>query len=409
MKVRSSYSQFRLSLIFVAILMIGGLLLQLTIGNLNFGLLKSPVNISLGVIIILLIILFSFFRDKALFRCLSGVPFSITIIGTILILSLIMGLIPQTTKTSPANNDIYSILGLRTVTSSWTFLLAYLALLLSLGLVISRRLSHFKISDYAFYLNHFGLWLLLFSASLGTADMQRGMMTIYEGEKALVDDDKTMMLPFQIYLNDFAMETYPPTLILIDVMTGNALPENKPAFFYVDEKNTVGELDNIKIQLLEYIPQAIITSDNNFKSVNMPGASEAVHIHITDKLTGKEIEGWVYRGNSRQPFRALSVDSLRWIMFSQPEPSKFISEIRIENKTGESADYKLMVNKPIKIGGWKIYQYGYDTKAGKNSRYSILGIIYDPWINIVYFGILLLISGSVCMFRKKIRKTNDVE
>jgi len=320
-----------------------------------------------------------------------------------------MGLIPQTSTTISTNNDLYTILGMRTVTSSWTFLFAYLALLLSLGLVISRRLSHFKISDYAFYLNHFGLWFLLFSAGLGTADIQRDTMTIYEGEKASVVDDQTLMLPFQIYLNDFIMETYPPNLHLIDVRTGNALPENKPAFFQVNEKNPVGELDNIKIQLLEFIPQAIITSDNNFKAVNMPGASEAVHIHISDKQTGKEDDGWIYRGNSMQSFRALPVDSQRWIMLAQPEPSKFVSEIRIENKTGESADYKLMVNKPLKIGGWNIYQYGYDTKAGKNSKYSILGIIYDPWINMVYIGILLLISGSVCMFRKKIRKTNDLE
>ena len=409
MKVKSLNSQFKLSFVFVAILMTVGFFLQLTIGNLNFGLLKSPVNISLGAIIVLLIILISFFRDKDFFRWLSGVPFSITIIGTILILSLIMGLIPQAAESPHTNNDIYSILGLRTVTSSWAFLFAYLALLLSLGLVISRRLSHFKISDYAFYLNHFGLWLLLFSAGLGTADMKRGTMTIYEGEKASVVDDKTMMLPFQIYLNDFIMETYPPNLHLIDVRTGKALPENKPAFFQVNEKNTFGELDNIKIQLLEYIPQAIITSDNNFKSANMPGASEAVHIHITDKLTGEENEGWIYRGNSMQPFRALSVDSLRWIILAQPEPSKFVSEIRIESKIGESTDYKLMVNKPLKIGGWNIYQYSYDTKAGKNSKYSILGIIYDPWINMVYIAILLLISGSVCMFRKKTRKTNDVE
>ena len=408
MKVNSLLSQFRLSLVFVAILMAVGLFLQLTIGNLNFGLLRNPVNISLGTIIVLLIILLSFFRDKAFFGWLSGVPFSITIIGTTLILSLIMGLIPQTSESPHANNDIYTILGLRTVTSSWTFVLAYLALLLTLGLVISRRLSHFKIRDFAFYLNHFGLWLLLFSTGFGAADLQRGTMTIYEGEKASVNDENTMMLPFQIYLNDFIIETYPPTLQLIDVRTGNALPEDKPAFFQVDEKNTVGELDNITIRLLEYIPQAIITSDNNFKSANMPGASEAVHIHITNKLTGKENEGWIYRGNSMQPFRALSVDSLKWIMLTQPEPSKFISEIRIENKTGESVDYRLMVNKPLKIEGWKIYQYGYDIKAGKNSKYSILGIIYDPWINMVYIGIILLIVGSICMFRKK-RKTNDVE
>ena len=64
------------------------------------------------------------------------------------------------------------------------------------------------------------------------------------------------------------------------------------------------------------------------------------------------------------------------------------------------------VNKPVEVDGWKIYQYGYDTQMGAMSQISILELVSDPWLPLVYTGIYMMLAGAVCMFlfggRKKV-------
>ncbi len=56
------------------------------------------------------------------------------------------------------------------------------------------------------------------------------------------------------------------------------------------------------------------------------------------------------------------------------------------------------MNKPVEVEGWKIYQYGYDTQMGAMSQYSILELVSDPWLPLVYTGIYMMLAGAVCLF-----------
>ena len=56
------------------------------------------------------------------------------------------------------------------------------------------------------------------------------------------------------------------------------------------------------------------------------------------------------------------------------------------------------MNKPYEVDGWKIYQYGYDTHMGTKSQISILELVSDPWLPLVYAGIYMMLTGAVCMF-----------
>ena len=58
------------------------------------------------------------------------------------------------------------------------------------------------------------------------------------------------------------------------------------------------------------------------------------------------------------------------------------------------------MNKPVEVDGWKIYQYGYDTRMGAKSQISILELVSDPWLPLVYTGIYMMLAGAVCMFLK---------
>ena len=96
----------------------------------------------------------------------------------------------------------------------------------------------------------------------------------------------------------------------------------------------------------------------------------------------------------------LAIELKRFIMetYDDGSPKRFASEIQILTKTGKNIATTVDVNKPCEVDGWKIYQYGYDTQMGAQSRISILELVSDPWLPLVYTGIYMMLAGAVCMF-----------
>jgi len=406
--------RYKESIAFVSGIVIIGFILQIVTGKFDFFLLQAPVNLILGAVIILFLIIFSFNRKSTFHQWFSGVPFSVTIIGTLLILGIIMGLTPQMVRLDPHDSDIFTLLGFRQVTSSWPFVLVYFLTLLSLGSLIARRLVSFRKQDYAFYFNHIGLWVLLLAAGLGAADTKRYVMHIREGEvewRVYSENKDVLELPIAIQLNDFDMEEYPPKLTIINRKSGEPQPIEKPAYFQIDEKRPEGSLDKWDIKMEQYIHQAIRNSDSTYQAVPMPGSSPAALVSAVNKETGDVRQGWVCGGNMAQLYMTLLLDSQYCIVMTQPEPKKFLSDINVFMEDGSEAHTVLEVNKPLRIGSWTIYQYGYDNQAGKMSTYSSLELVYDPWLYPVYAGIILLAIGSVCLLwsgNKKRRTENDL-
>lgn len=79
-------------------------------------------------------------------------------------------------------------------------------------------------------------------------------------------------------------------------------------------------------------------------------------------------------------------------------PKRYASDIQVQTKTGQKVRTVVEVNKPARLGGWTIYQYDYDTEMGAKSRYSVLELVRDPWLPLVYVGILMMLVGAVCLF-----------
>ena len=96
----------------------------------------------------------------------------------------------------------------------------------------------------------------------------------------------------------------------------------------------------------------------------------------------------------------LAIELKKFIMetYDDGSPKRFASEIQILTKSGKNIQATVDVNKPIEVDGWKIYQYGYDTQMGAMSQTSILELVKDPWLPLVYTGIYMMLGGAVCMF-----------
>ena len=96
----------------------------------------------------------------------------------------------------------------------------------------------------------------------------------------------------------------------------------------------------------------------------------------------------------------LTIELKKFIMetYDDGSPRRYASEIVIRTKKGETLDKTVDVNKPAEVDGWKIYQYGYDTEMGAASTASILELVSDPWLPLVYGGIYMMLAGALCLF-----------
>ena len=96
----------------------------------------------------------------------------------------------------------------------------------------------------------------------------------------------------------------------------------------------------------------------------------------------------------------LAIELKKFIMetYDNGSPKRFASEIQILTKTKKNIETTVDVNKPYEVDGWKIYQYGYDTQMGAQSQISILVLVSDPWLPLVYTGIYMMLAGAMCMF-----------
>lgn len=103
-------------------------------------------------------------------------------------------------------------------------------------------------------------------------------------------------------------------------------------------------------------------------------------------------------GSFAFPHKALYLNDTVGLVLKSPEPKKFESNVTIFTKDGKQFSTIIEVNKPFAVNGWKLYQLGYNDKEGKWSSYSTIELVKDPWLPVVYSGIVLLLLGSLTMF-----------
>ena len=268
-------------------LIFAGLMLQLSVGSVDWDAFRWPVNgIVLAGFLVLIAIIFLLRERVYGFQFIGTYKAAIPALVYAVLLTIIMGLTRQTVDGMWLNNML----------SFWPFVLIYVYVAVILGQIILRRTLHFNSwhRDIPFLLNHLGLFLALTTATLGNADMQRLKMMTVKGEpewRALTSQQQIVEMPIAIELKEFIMETY-----------------------------------------------------------------------------------------------------------DDGSPRRFASDIQILTKTGKNIQTTVEVNKPVEVDGWKIYQYGYDTQMGAMSQYSILELVSDPWLPLVYTGIYMMLAGAVCMF-----------
>jgi len=377
-------------------LMVTGFFLEVFVTSDTPFAVAYPYNIIFLVgYVALLVVLYKWFSNTQIIKWLTKVPASISSISLVTLLVMFMGIIPQVASESNFINN----LGLNRITSNWAFLLILFQFLTCLGLISIKRILQFKWSNVGFILNHVGLFLALIAGMLGTGDLQRLSINTYEGKPSWIATDaqkNQVELPFAFYLKDFVIDEYPPKLALIDNKTGTIVHNNGKNLYLV-EKGETYYFQNFEVKVIDFLASAGRIGDRYYP-VNELGSPPAAKISVKNIETDSIKDAWISSGSFSQPYEALKISDKYSMVMTIPEVKKFSSDIDILTKEGERVSTVLEVNKPFKFKGYKIYQLSYDDKMGKWSDLSVLELVRDPWLPVIYIGIFMMIAGAIYMF-----------
>lgn len=212
-------------------------------------------------------------------------------------------------------------------------------------------------------------------------------LVFYEDNKPLEDEDERIFtLPFEIKLNDFRMEYYDsPRLIL----------RSSDGAVSVLESLEIGKMYNLgkdtSLRVLEiYKNFKVRKNDGMVEAYNEegPGSNPAIKTLITypDNTVMEQTTFANHPGHSEEtsPFSFLYQD--KWNI------RDYFSDVLVIDK-GNIVDSKsIQVNDPLHYGGYHFYQSNYDQQEG---RYTVLSVVSDSGLYIVYLGYLLIMIGII--------------
>lgn len=374
-----------------------GIILQIVLGNTVEINLQWPFNLAVFVFHILLCVLvFVFFKSTKTIRWITRVPASMVAIVLVLFLTMLIGTIPQVPE---YKNSVISLLGLNKITQTWYFLLTVFFFSTCLLLVSIKRISIGIHPNLGFLASHLGLYIALNAGVFGSGDLIRYTMELKEKKISWVANDannKAVVMPIAIVLDDFMMEEFAPKLVIIN-QKGEVLKEKGKNLILVKKGIKAALENNYVVEVMQYIPDAV-RFDAVYRAVNQEGATPAVYVKVTNTVTRFKKEGWLASGSFLYDQQSLGLDKHHFLALTKPEPKKFSSKIKIFTVDKEEYATVLEVNKPFKVMGWNLYQLSYDDRFGKYSPTSTIELVKDPWLPVVYLGVFMMMAGAVYIF-----------
>ena len=198
-----------------ALLFLTGTALQLCIGNVDASFLTYPWGLVGAVNYLYILIILYACREKLKFvKRLYDRPSYITSLSSILVLTLLFGLIPQ----DPSIGGWLDLLGFNQMSSSWIFVLFLFHFMTVLGLKAIEDVYHWKKHSLPAVLMHVAFFTILVASVFGSGEKVRIQVTAIEGHPVsmgLTDKGMRVELPFTILLKDFSLEEYPPVVHLL--------------------------------------------------------------------------------------------------------------------------------------------------------------------------------------------------
>ncbi len=395
---------FRESVLFSVLIVFAGLVIEATTGGRGISLPQWPSNgIALALFFAGIVGTALSFREKRFVAWLGGIPLGISLIMALALLSFIGGVLPQEEGSGPLWARMMRLNGMF---SSWPFALTVIFFLVNLGLSLVWKTVPFRFANLQFILFHAGFWIALSCGLVGAADLQRVIIPLYEGRSTSRGYDtvskSTLDLPFSLHLEDFEMKQYSPQLALYDPGRDRLVPDDLQHVQDIAEGFGIS-WDTLSVRVERFLPHAML--DGAGEPVAADSAAGVPYVRVSGTSGRQSFSGWVSTGS---PFEAPAFISVgeRLIVLVPGSPKKYRSSVIVRRGAeSEGTPAVLEVNRPVDVMGWKLYQMGYDEKAGRWSTLSLVEGVRDPWLPFVYIGFFMILAGNALFFWKGMKKT----
>jgi len=380
--------KYKQSFVIIFVFIFIGFFLELFTNGTLKGI-SYPTNIYvLSSFIVIVAILFFVIRNTEFWKWLKSTYLAISVISSMLFLVILMGSFSQ-----DVNSQIAWVnsLSLNNIAFSYPFIFVLLFFLTNLIFVIIYRFKELRLRNLLFILNHLGIFITTVALIFSVGDIQKHTLRV--DKKNYLYTINGRELPFALRLVDFQLDLFPPKIAIVD----NAKDEiiNKNNFVISVNTDSVISFKNYEISVLEWLPKSV-KQGNKYFFVNDVGYTQSAHLQILN-TNGKKQDKWVSCGSFVYPSEQASIDSNYTVVMLDPEPKTFKSEILVHFRSGESEKIVLEVNKPATIVGWDIYQTDYNKEMGTWSDYSVIEMVKDPWLPVIYTGIAMLIIGAIML------------
>lgn len=248
--------------VFGAGLILVGLALQFSVDPIHWSDFAFPINLIFLIVFLLILVLAYWLRRRVrLFSFLLTAEAAVPTLIYAAALTVVMGLTRQVSAHERAIDPI----GLTQMLSFWPFVLVYLLLATIVGLITLRQILHFRLRELPSLLSHVGLFLVIVTATLGSADMERVKLTATTDmpEWRATHEQGFVELPLAIQLEKFTIDEYPPKLLIINSQTGKSVPAKNPEIALIDKHFREGNILKWRIRVLKNLPLAapVVTSD----------------------------------------------------------------------------------------------------------------------------------------------------
>ncbi len=275
-----------------------------------------------------------------------------------------------------------------------------LGLLLIVGIILFRRLLRVP----SLLLMHLGCILVLAGGMwgsesghalqtrlFGTDAIIKGQMPIYEGLQEnrvqLGDPNNLRELPFLIRLRDFQVEYYEPGTLWIYDQNGQSWKLQAKAG---ETRALPGNLG--KVTVLKVFKNFRMTLEGDEQvAFDAPGGSNPTAQVRVETPGGKDASRYVFADFPGHP-RPEDPLTMRY----QRMVSDYISKLDVVKDDKVVASKDIEVNHPLHYGGYHFYQYEW----GRNEygEYTVLMVVSDSGLTVVYAGYAMLLIGMFWHF-----------
>jgi len=265
-----------------------------------------------------------------------------------------------------------------------------LTVLLIVGLVVFRRLLQIP----SLLLMHVGCVLVLLGGMwgsnaghvvqrqfLGIDKVPKGQMMIREQAEdnrvIAADSNEPRQLPFSVRLKDFRMEYYKPGTLFIRSQAGARLSLGN-TFGWVFVQRV---FENFKLR----------KEDGKTVPYDAPGGSNPALQVVIERPDGTTTAGYVF-----EQFQPIFTEPVDLNLIYRRVVRDYISDLEIVQNGEVAAAKEIEVNHPLHYGGYHFYQHSYG--EDELGEYTVLLVVSDSGLNLVYGGYMMLIAGVAWHF-----------